>query len=295
MDAPEQPVRFSLALGGGGARGLAHIGVLKVLAEEGLRPCAIAGTSIGAIVGALYAAGHTPDELEGLVDALQLRDLAGVTGLRMARGALLTADRIERGLKEMLPADFGGLSIPFAAIAADLVAGERIVLDSGDLPLAVRASMSLPILFEPVSLEGMLLVDGGIVDPMPVEAARALCDGPVFAVDVDPLLPAGADTGARRLRKPTIDPQAQPGVILVGTRSFDVMQNRLARGPLASAAVVISPDVGDYLMADFLEGSALVAAGEAAAHAALPQVRLALAQSERRRGPLGWLRGLLGV
>lgn len=293
MTATTGERRFALALGGGGARSLAHIGVLKVLAEEGLKPCAIAGTSIGAIVGALYAAGRGPDELETLVGSLGLKDLAGVAGLNLGGGSVLTADRIERGLRTMLPGTFEGLRLPFAAVAADLVDGGRVVLTSGDLPMAVRASMSIPIVFEPVPWNGRLLVDGGIVDPVPVDATVELCDAPVIAVDVGPLVPTGESPGDRAGRKPSIDATRHPGVIQVGTRSFDVMQHWLARGQMSLAAVAISPDVGGYAMADFFEGPALIRAGEEATRAALPRIREVLA-SRRRDGLLGFVDRILG-
>ncbi len=275
------PGSFSLALGGGGARGLAHVGVLTVLEASGLRPRAIAGTSMGAVAGALFAAGHRPQELRDVVESLKLRELiAAMAPGVLSRGALLSADPIEQRLRELLPATFAELGVPFACVAADLVTGDRAVLTEGDLPLAVRASMSIPAVFEPVRWDGAVLVDGGISEPVPVATARELGGDPVVAVDVGPLVPAAPGTQAGG-HKPSFDGTGAVSVAQVGTRSFDVMQHDLALTELGTAAVVIAPDVGGYLMADFMEAQALVDAGESAARRAVGAVRDAVARTRR--------------
>jgi NTE family protein len=287
-----EPAGFSLALGGGGARGLAHVGVLQVLTREGLAPVAIAGTSMGAIVGALYAAGVSPDELATTLDVLDLKTLVGLTKFNLGPGSVLSADPFEARLREVLPATFDDLALPFAAVAADLITGERVVLTSGDLPLAVRASMSLPVVFEPVRLGDALLVDGGIVDPVPVDAARELGGDPVLAVDVGPLRPPGSTVPAGG-SKPLLRVDA-PTTAQVGTRAFDVAEHWLARAELLTATAVIAPDVSSYSMADFLEGASIIAEGARAAEACVGSVRGSLFPPvEPERGPFSRLRRAL--
>lgn len=287
---PTKTGTFSLALGGGGARGLAHVGVLRVFEQAGLAPAGVAGTSMGAVVGALYAAGVAPHDLTERVDLLDLKGLAGVAKINLRPGSVLSADAFEERMRTILPATFAELAMPFAAVAADLVTGERVVITEGDLPRAVRASMSIPVLFEPVRMGEALLVDGGVVEPVPVEAARSIAGGPVVAVDVGPLRPPGHPATSRRGSRPPFDPAA-PTVAQVGTRSFDIAEHWLARRELESAAAVIAPDVGSYLIMDFLDGATIVAEGERAAWAALSEVRAAI--EDAARPPLArWWRGL---
>jgi NTE family protein len=280
---------FSLALGGGGARGLAHVGVLRVLEREGLRPRAIAGTSMGSIVGALYAAGVDADDLAATLDLLDLKGVAGVTKFNLKPDSVLSADAFEARIREVLPSTFDELQVPFAAVAADLITGERVVITTGDLPRAVRASMSIPVVFEPVRIGEYLFVDGGIVDPVPVDAARQIGGDPVVAADVGPLAPPGSGP---RGSKPLLNADA-PTVVQVGTRSFDIAGHWLSRPGLSTAAAVIAPNVSSYSMADFFDGPAIVAEGLRATRAQMPNVRAAL--EDAARTPIErWWRGLLG-
>lgn len=289
------PPRFSLALGSGGARGFAHAGVLDVLDRQGLHPSAIAGTSMGALVGALYAAGVAPARMAEALELLDFKRVVSVTALKLGPESVLTADRFEARLREALPATFAELRVPFACVATDVVTGERVVMSGGDLPMAVRASMSIPVLFEPVRRGGRLLVDGGVVDPVPVEAARALGGDPVVAVDVGALLPAPAtaeEATSLKGRKPVLMSDGRPTAIHIGTRTFDVASHWLSKAQLATAAVVITPDVGGYSIADFVETRAIIAEGVAAASAAMPDVRRMLADAVR--SPISrWLRSVL--
>lgn len=286
---------FSLALGGGGARGFAHAGVLDVLEREGLHPSAIAGTSMGALVGALYASGVAPARMAEAFELLDFKGVVSITALNLGPESVLTADRFEARLRHALPATFAELGLPFVCVAADLVTGERVVISEGDLPLAVRASMSIPVMYEPVPKDGRLLVDGGVVDPVPVEAARELGGDPVVAVDVSALLAApttAEEAASMEGHEPGLTSDGRPTAIGVGTRTFDVASHWLAKAQLATAAVVITPDVGGYSIADFVDIPAIIAAGAAKAEAALPELRTLLASSppELEPGPRrGWL------
>jgi NTE family protein len=175
---------ISLALGGGGARGLAHIGVLHVLERAGYRIKAVAGTSIGAVIGALYAAGFSPDEIETWMKQSYRH---GLFHSRPIGAGLIGLDRITEALAEPL-ADrrFDQLPIPLAVTATDLTSGREVVLKEGEVLEAVLAAIALPGVFPPQIVGQARLVDGGVLDPVPVEPARMLFEGPVVAVVLSP-------------------------------------------------------------------------------------------------------------
>lgn len=191
--------RIGLALGGGGAKGLAHIPMLEALDEMRIRPYRIAGTSIGAIIGALYAAGKPGTEIRALVEQFLISD-EDVSKQRfplprslrwldfldpsVQEGGLLDSDDFIRFLGETIAVRrFKDLKIPLQVIAADLWSGEPVVLDSGELLPALQASMALPGVFPPVKLNGRELVDGGVADPLPYDLLTRDCDI-VIAIDV---------------------------------------------------------------------------------------------------------------
>lgn len=217
---PRARPTIGLVLSGGGARGLAHVGALEVLEELRVPVDLITGTSMGAIVGGLYASGLSPDSIRALIEDLRweqiLTDSPPRASLAFSRraDALRYPAELEIGLsrgglrlpsglisgqdlglllrRHTLPVagveDFSRLPIPFAAVATDIATGERVVLDSGDLVDAMRASMAIPVVFSPVERDGRLLVDGGLVDNLPVELARSMGADIVIAVDVSPSL-----------------------------------------------------------------------------------------------------------
>ena len=194
-----KPRRIGLALGGGGARGLAHIQVLETLDELGIRPHAIAGTSIGAVMGALYASGLSGTEIRALVERMLLKKTERFPELLTRRdvvrwvelidpvfhrGALLKGEKFIRFLSESMQCStFEELDTPLSVVATDFRTGTEAVFSSGDLLAAVRASMAIPGIFTPVEHGGRLLVDGGLVNPLPYGLLRKQCDL-IIAVDV---------------------------------------------------------------------------------------------------------------
>ena len=213
----------ALVLGGGGARGIAHIGVLEELQHLHVPVSCVVGTSMGAIVGGLYAAGYSPLQIDAMLHSVDWQQVfsdnpprallgmrakddqldrigdiefgVGRKGLKLPRGALEGQNLQQLLTRWLLPSwrikNFDDLSIPFRAVATDIGTGQRVVLGSGSLPLALRASMSVPAVFAPVTLNGRMLVDGGISDNVPVDVARALGAQRLIVVDVSaPLKPA---------------------------------------------------------------------------------------------------------
>jgi NTE family protein len=291
---PERRPRVALALSGGGARGIAHIGVLKAFEEHGIPVDAIAGTSMGAVVGSIYATGRTAQELEKTVKSLdwnsifsgqpdrrlipvarreeELRQVAGagLDGFKIRLPAGVLAEyRVNRFLIESLaPAgyaagnDFDRLPIPFHAVAAGLDDGARIVLRRGELPRAVRASMSIPLAFPPVTWEGRPLVDGGVVDNLPISEAKAF--GPVVVVAVDIASPAleAADWGS---------------AFGVANQVNRLLSERANKEYKAEADVLIRPDLGKHSFTDYTGFDKLIERGYEAAVRALPAIKERLA------------------
>lgn len=285
--------RIGLVLGGGGARGAAHIGVLKVLERERIPIHAIAGTSIGSIVGGLYAAGYSPDEIEhaiGSIDWLDIfhdgtarrerpmrqkeTDIGTVANLEvgLAEGHLTFPTTLIRGQKLGLwlrrmflgrgnVENFDDLPIPFRCVATDIGEVKPVVFKSGDLALAVRASMAVPGAFAPVKHDGRVLVDGGIVNNIPIDVARQMGVDRVIVVDVgQPLAPADS-----------VNSGVQILVQMVAGMMRDRSQQSLGR--MASGDVLIRPELGALTSASFQEAITGVGAGEQAALAALEQLR----------------------
>ena len=179
--------KIGIALGGGGARGLAHIGVLKVFDEFHIHPDVISGTSIGAIIGALYAGGHKPQEIEHLVLNLNWKKLISLVDMTIPVSGLFHGNRVVSLLKSIIgDLEFKQLRCNFSCVATDIVNGEQVVLQDGSLIEAVRASISLPGIFTPVPLGGRHLVDGGLVNTVPVSVCRQMGAGFVIGINVIP-------------------------------------------------------------------------------------------------------------
>ena len=295
--------RVGLVLSGGGARGAAHVGVLKVLDEMRVPVDAIAGTSMGAVVGGLYASGMSGAEIEELIRSLNWQDAfqdrppreelgfrrkqddrnflvryaLGVTdeGFVLPRG-LIQGQKLEQMLRNAtLPVtevyDFDDLPIPFRAVATDLENGEAVVMKSGDLVSAMRASMSAPGVFAPVQRDGRLLVDGGIVENLPIDAARAMGVDVLIVVDVTfPLY-------AREDLKSPLEVTNQAFAILIRSRTLEEKEK------LLPSDIVIDPPLGRFPSTDFSRvPQALGAGAKGAAQVKAALADLALAESEYR-------------
>ena len=283
----EARARVGVVLSGGGARGLAHIGVLKVLEEQRVPIDAVAGTSMGAVIGGLYAAGMTPAEIETLVSTLDwyaafrdspprsdlsfrrkqddreflVRFPLGVKGgkFRVPRG-LIQGQRLAQILRRETVAvagvdDFDRLPTPFRAVATDLETGELRVLAGGDLPRALRASLSAPGVFAPVELNGRLLVDGGLVENLPVDVARRMGVDVVIAVDV-----GFQPVGRREL----------VSALAVSNQMLTIMMQRETarqRALLGQDDLLLQPELGNMLSLDFSDVAGTIAIGEQAARA----------------------------
>lgn len=250
--------RIGLALGGGAARGIAHIGVLEVLEEEKIPIDCIAGTSAGAIAGGLYAAGMSTAEMREAVIHLNWLEIAS---LSLPVMGLLNFDRAASWIDELLKErarTFEELSMPFAAVAADIVRGEPVAIIRGKLSAALRASSSVPGIFTPTRLGERLLVDGGTLNNLPVSVARRLGADYVIAVD---LLPPGSVGGK------------EPANVMELTVMSLYMLMRSTHNEGAQADRVILPSIGHVSLFDLGAQEELIEAGRAAAQLVVPKIR----------------------
>ena len=267
---PERALNIGIALGAGSARGWAHIGVLRALNEAGIKPQVVCGTSIGALVGAAYADGNL-HALEDWVRQLNWRKVVSFFDISFNSGFIKGEKLIAFLHKNFLDKQISELEMPYGAVATDLRNGREIWLREGSVSQAVRASIALPGLFTPFEHNGRLLVDGGLVNPVPVSLARAMDADFVIAVDLSSSMVGRhvkkIETETRRKRAPT--------VMEVVASSINIMQVRVTRSRLAGepAEVVITPLLGRLGMLDYHRAGEAIAEGHAATALLVPQLR----------------------
>lgn len=272
------PPKIGVALSGGGARGLAHIGVLKVLEQEGVSIDLLAGTSMGGMVAAAYAAGLTPQALER--EALCMastRRLLALADPKLPRRGLFEGQKVTDYLSQHLGnCTFGDLRCPLSLIAVDLESSQAVTLSEGSVVEAVRATIALPGLFKPVERPGQLLVDGGLLDNVPADVVRRMGADVVIAVDV-----VGSTTTfsalIKTLREHRYVPRGLASTFDVLLRSLDVMMKEINRRRIleASPEVIIRPAVPPEVsvLLGFTRAQETMALGEKATLEAMPDIR----------------------
>lgn len=257
--------RIGLALGGGAAKGFAHIGVIKMLEANGIRADVVAGTSAGSVVGALYASGMDPFQMQEQAFGM---DEAKIRDVQFFSRGLVQGQKLQDYVNQLVGnRPIEKLKLPFAAVSTQLEDGHRTVFVRGNTGQAVRASSSIPGVFEPVEISGRHYVDGGVVSPVPVDAARQLGADLVIAVDIS----SKADGS---------NPQGMLGVV---GQSISIMGQKLGEQELARADVVIRPRVNQIGATDFEQKNQAILEGERAAMAAMPAIKAKLAAMEAAR------------
>jgi len=270
-EKPPRPQHIGLVLGGGAARGMAHIGVLEALAAHDVHPDFIVGASVGSLVGGLYAAGLSTDRMRTLAYQIKWWDISRLpmsiswstlAALTVPLG-ILELDRLSDWIRKVLDADphFHELSIPFAAIATDIATGQSIMLNDGPIAPAIRASCSVPGIFTPVRRNGRLLVDGGASNNLPVSAVQQMGADYVIAVD---LLPS--------VTSPTAEPK---NIVEVSITSLYALI-RAAQVDMPLAHCVIQPNVGHIGLSDLTAVEELINAGYEATMQRMPAILAAL-------------------
>jgi NTE family protein len=261
-----RPLKIGLALGGGAARGFAHVGVIAALEEAGFKPSLVVGTSAGSLVAALYASGQTAAQLQQT--ALTMEEVAitdwmlPIFGRGMFRGEALA--RYVNGL--VAGRLMENMAIPLGIVATDLNSGQAMLFQRGDTGTAVRASSAVPAVFVPVKINGREYVDGGLVSPVPVRFARQMGADLVIAVDI------------------SAPPEANPadGTLQILLQTFAIMGKSINQYELKDADVLVQPSQAGLRSADFSARQRAIDAGRAAMQAALPALRTRLAALQAR-------------
>ena len=311
MDAPvardnRNKLKIGLALGGGAARGWSHIGVMRVLERAGIVPDVIAGCSIGAVVGGCYAAGKL-DPLEAFAKSLTKRRVMGLLDFHFTGAGLIAGGRLQRLLdQDLTDLRVETLPIRFCTIATELVTGHEIWLTKGALVDAMRASYALPGVFDPVFLRGRWLMDGALVNPIPITAARALGADVVICVNLNSEVRARGtviyDAGepvedeiVAEIEEPRRwgifpSPRAKapkrpaPGMATVMVDAFNITQDRIARSRLAGDPpdVMVAPKLAKMGLFEFHRAEECIALGRQATERALPDILELLQESQPR-------------
>ena len=261
---PKPPLKIALALGGGAARGFAHIGVIKALEAQGIVPDIVVGTSAGSVVGALYASGMSGFELQNL--ALQMEEDMVADWTLPNRGVLkgeALQDFINQKVKNLT---IQKLPKPLGVVATDLQSGEMVLFRKGSTGIAVRASSAVPGVFQPVEINGRDYVDGGLTSPVPAQAARSMGANFVIAVDI-------SNVGRRDKLTGTLD------VLL---QTFAIMGHAISHHELEDADIVIRPKTSAVSSTDFEGRHLAVLEGEKAAAAIMPELKARLAKARAR-------------
>jgi NTE family protein len=294
-------LRIGLALGGGAARGWSHIGVMRVLADAGIVPDVIAGCSIGAVVGGCYAAGKL-DELEAFANSLTKRRVMGLLDFHITGSGLIAGSRLQKLLdQDLTDRRVESLPVRFCTIATELVTGHEIWLTKGPLVQAMRASYALPGIFDPVFIGGRWLMDGALVNPIPITAARALGADLVICVNLNSEVRArGTVIQSYDASEPSSDEQDieavmdeprrwgifapprqnrpkkpnAPGIATVMIDAFNITQDRIARSRLAGDPpdVMIAPKLAKMGLFEFHRAQECIELGRQAAERALPDI-----------------------
>ena len=254
---PKKPLKLGLALGGGAARGFAHIGVIQVLEEAGIRPSLVVGTSAGSLVAAFYASGKTGAQLQQIAETMEEATFADWTLPVFSRGMLRGA-----ALARYVSAQINGrmienMPMPLGIVATDLNSGQGVLFQRGDTATAVRASSAVPALFQPVKISGREYVDGGLVSPVPVRYARQMGAELIIAVDISnpPEGNAANDT------------------LQILMQTFSIMGKSINSFELREADVVVRPSLSGVGSSDFGSRRRSIEAGRVAMQTLLPQLR----------------------
>ena len=281
---PAKP-RIALALGGGAARGWAHIGVLRALDEEGFEIGMIAGTAIGALVGGCYLAGRL-DELEAFARSLTMRRIAGLLDFAIGGGGLFGGLRLTKRMQDHLSdVRIEALDRPFVAVATEINSGHEVWLAEGSLITAIRASYALPGIFEPVRCNGRTLVDGALVNPVPVSVCRAYEQPLVVAVNlhydlygrsaVIKLKASDPPSGTAGKEAPAAPQPSRLGMTGVMVQAFNVIQDRISRAKLAGDPpdLALHPKLNDIGLSEFHRAGEAIDRGYTEAKARLSDLK----------------------
>lgn len=301
-------IKIGLVLGSGGAKGLSHIGVLKVLEREGIEINYISGSSIGALVGGFYSKGYSSYELEKIALGLTKKDFYELLDFSPSLQGIILGDKILDFLKNYLDdIEFSELKIPFIAISVDLITGSKIIFKEGKLIHAIRSSISIPVIFKPYQYNDKLLIDGGVLSPLPVEELKELFKPDIIiavnlqsspsydpnAKNTFPEIPIEPKTLSEKVIyrlsqaqvfkefQKRLNPLLNPSLFEVLMQTINIMNWELTRKNMALADIVINPQVSNYKTFDFDKGKELIALGEEATYKVIDKIREKIKKKKR--------------
>jgi len=263
VEPPPKAVKVAVVLGGGAAKGFAHVGVLKILEATHVPVHMVVGTSVGSLVGCLYAYGYPAYDLQKIAMGLEKGELADLT---VPDNGFVKGEKLEAYVNRMVrDTAMERLRTPFYAVATDIGSGKETVFGKGNTGSAVRASCAIPGIFRPVRIGDRTYVDGGVVSPVAVDAARRMGANVVIAVDISG----------------DVDGAVPEGTLDTIFQAINVMYSKIAESQLSRADVVIHPKVGHIAVGDFTKRHEAILEGEKAAQEALPRIQALLAEPGR--------------
>jgi NTE family protein len=253
--------KIGLALSGGGARGFAHIGVLEVLEQEGISISAVSGTSMGSVVGSLYASGISVKEILEFMDSNDWKRFLISANFTIPNLPAINSRKVNRVLSRLLgEKTFQECRMPFCAVAADIVKKEKVFLKEGSLIEAVRASIAIPGIFEPLVRDGQILIDGGVVEPVPIDAVRTM--------DVDFVIAVALENLERK-----VVPTPKTSIFHILDVSLALMEKEIYDKYFPGANVIIKPHTGDFGVFDFGKADEIINAGRIAARDKIDEIK----------------------
>ncbi len=257
VEVPRKPLKLGLALGGGAARGFAHVGVIQVLEENGIRPSLVVGTSAGSMVAAFYASGRHGAQLQRLAETMEEAALTD-WNLPLSSRGMIKGEGLARYVASVTGSKrIEDLALPLGIVATDLNSGQGVLFQRGDIATAVRASSAVPAMFDPVRIAGRDYVDGGLVSPVPVRYARQMGADVVLAIAIS-CTPESNKAG---------------GILQVLLQTFTIMGKSINEFELREAEVVVKPPLDGVGSASFSERQRSIQAGRKAMLQALPELK----------------------
>jgi len=267
--------RIGIALSGGAARALSHIGVLQVLEDVGVEISAVSGCSMGAIIGAIYSTGFDLKEMESFVTSTDWRNFMMFSFLSLSRTGIVNDRKVDEVLKKFLGVKtFADCKKDFCCVAVDILNNKKVVFNSGSLREAVRASMAVPGVFAPVCQQGAMLVDGGVMEPLPTDALKSLNVNFIIAssiifesaksdyMDYDTKASTNKNFESKKL-----------SIQAILDKSMSMMHTQMVKSCLLDAQIIIEPKIGDFGFFDFSKGKDIIESGRKAAIEKIPEIK----------------------
>ena len=266
--------RIGIALSGGGARGIAHIGVLEVLDDLGIHIDAVSGTSMGAVIGAAYCIGSGLEEIKNLLSSTDWKNFMMFSAFQLSRTGIVNEKKVDELIKMFLgDKTFDDCKKQFCCVAVDILSSTKVILNSGILREAVLASIAIPGIFAPVCRDNLLLIDGGMMEPLPTMAIQTL--KPTFIIASSIVFetmksePAKIENGTDS----KLAANTKMSIQAIIDKSMSVMHTQMVQGYLPYAQIIIKPRIGDFGFMDFNKSAEIVEAGRVAAIETIPEIK----------------------